>query len=251
MASFDIDSLLRFTPPRFMCQKCCALNLPPRPSFASKDPIACPVCQVKYLSTDDYRNWQFLEYLRKEAGTSIEFKNPIAHGQHLASIARHFRAKKEHYPPVRALFAFLLQAEQFVHFTTYGISHQFIGALKLAAQRVTIRGVVTNAASNAIRELKEFPNEAPRLQIQAFGSGDRVYDVPHQKLIVVDGLVAFKGSTNLTVSGWRKAERGLDLLEVVTDVDQVIKIHNEYFSPLWGQHSDCGDTIEMEHDIPF
>jgi len=115
---------------------------------------------------------------------------------------------------------------------------------------VPIRGVVTNAEGETVRELKEFPSEAPRLQIQVFGSGDRVYDVPHQKLIVVDGLVAFKGSANLTLSGWRKAEKGLDLLEVVTDVDQVIKLHNEYFAPLWGKHSDFSDTIEMS-DMPF
>jgi len=235
-----------------MCQKCCALNLPLRPSFAAKDPPVCPVCQVQYLATDEYRNWQITDYLQKEARTFITFKNPIAHGQALALIARNIRVKKEHYPPIRALYACLLQAEQFVHFTTYGISHQFIGALKLAAQRVPIRGVVTNAEGDTVRELKEFPSEAPRLQIQVFGSGDRVSDVPHQKLIAVDGLVAFKGSTNLTISGWRKAEKGLDLLEVVTDVDQVIKLHNEYFSPLWGKHSACANIIEMQSDdIPF
>jgi PLD-like domain len=246
-ASFDIDSLLQFSPPQYMCQKCCALNLPLPPSSLTEKPVVCPVCQVKYLPTNEYPTWALKEYLKEEGAALSSLKNPIVHGQALALIARNFRAKDEDYPPICALYACLLQAQQFVHFTTYGISYEFIGALKLAAQRVTIRGVVTNVNADAVRELTEFPSEAPRLRIAVFGSGDRVYDVPHQKLIVVDGLVAFKGSTNLTIPGWRKAQKGLDLLEMVTDVAQVIKLHNEYFSPLWGQHrhSDYGDTIKM------
>jgi hypothetical protein len=75
----------------------------------------------------------------------------------------------------------------------------------------------------------------------------------HQKLVIIDGLLAFKGSANLTLNGWRKAAKGLDLVEVVTDVNEVTQLHNEYFSPAWGQSSKHDDTIEMEDNshIPF
>lgn len=39
-------------------------------------------------------------------------------------------------------------------------------------------------------------------------SAQGVYDAPHQKIVIVDGLVAFKGSTNLTNAGavrWKPA----------------------------------------------
>jgi len=126
-----------------------------------------------------------------------------------------------------------------------------IGALKLAAQNVQIRAVVANVDEQARSELTDYNAEAPRLRVQTFPSDMSYQDYPHQKLIVVDGLLAFKGSVNLTMNGWRKAAQALDMLEVVTNVDEVRSLHNKYFSPLWGQLSDIGDTILMEMDIPF
>jgi hypothetical protein len=96
--------------------------------------------------------------------------------------------------------------------------------------------------------LKDYPDEAPSLRIHAFAES-RFREVPHQKLIVIDGLLAFKGSSNLTLSGWRKADKGLDIIEVVTDVGEVIRLHNEYFSPLWARSSEIMDSIAMEKDF--
>jgi phosphatidylserine/phosphatidylglycerophosphate/cardiolipin synthase-like enzyme len=64
---------------------------------------------------------------------------------------------------------------------------------------------------------------------------------PHQKLIVVDGLVAFKGSTNLTLNGRRKPTRGLDHVEFVTNINEVIDLHNRLFSPVWASFSKIGN----------
>jgi hypothetical protein len=141
--------------------------------------------------------------------------------------------------------------KQFIHFTTYNMSYQFIGALKLVSQRVPVRGIVAGADASTIWELKELPREAPRFQCQVFAESDAIRDFPHQKLIVVDGLVAIKGSTNLTLNGWRKVNQDLELLEVVTNVNSVIELNNRYFSPLWGKWSDVGDSIDMHDDMPF
>lgn len=35
---------------------------------------------------------------------------------------------------------------------------------------------------------------------------------PHQKVLVVDGLLAFKGSANLTTAGWRKAAEQCEII---------------------------------------
>ena len=62
---------------------------------------------------------------------------------------------------------------------------------------------------------------------------------------MIDGLIAFKGSANLTQTAWRKAERGYDQVEIITDVEQVINLHNRYFSPVWADLSEYGDTIRI------
>ena len=50
--------------------------------------------------------------------------------------------------------------------------------------------------------------------------------------MVVDGLGAFKGATNLTNSGLRRADRKLDISEVETDFAQVTYLNNKYVTPV-------------------
>jgi phosphatidylserine/phosphatidylglycerophosphate/cardiolipin synthase-like enzyme len=55
-------------------------------------------------------------------------------------------------------------------------------------------------------------------------------DPPHQKLIMIDGRLAFKGSANLTERSWRNAGRGRHHVEAVTNVAEVIALHNKFTS---------------------
>jgi hypothetical protein len=52
-------------------------------------------------------------------------------------------------------------------------------------------------------------------------------------LLIVDGLVAFKGSANLTNTGRRKADRGLNIHETITKYAKVTNLNNIYFAPVW------------------
>jgi hypothetical protein len=77
-------------------------------------------------------------------------------------------------------------------------------------------------------------------------------DEPHHKIVIIDGLIAFKGLANLTHTAWRSLSNGMDILEVVTETDEVIKLHNYFFSPLWAKRSNVKDEILMEdNDILF
>ncbi len=236
MDSFDLDALLRFTPPQHLCERCFAL--------LSDVEGCCPVCGVRYLATDEFPTISpYLDY----KGLGIGFDNLIDHCRDLAQIARSTReslaAPQAYYPPMRALFAALQAAERFVHFTTYGISALLLGALKLTAQRVDVRGVVSGVKSEAMaRELTDYTDEAPRMNIRLFPNESQYF--PHQKIIVIDGLLAFKGSANMTDFGWRKAALGREVIEPVTDVAEVVELHNRFFSPIWsGDASD--DKILM------
>jgi len=231
-------SLLRFTPPRFLCERCCALlvdisltasGLPGHaPSI-----FRCPACAIDYVTTDDCPNPA--DYLTMR-GLNITFHDLIGHSRRLAGIARQTRESlagaRPFYPPMRALLEALANAEHFVHFTTYGISALMLGAVKMTAQRVAVRGVISGVKQPALyQEVTSFIDEAPRLELRTFTSDNNYF--PHQKIIVIDGLLAFKGSANLTDFAWRKAAQGREVIEVVTDVAEVVELHNRFFSPIW------------------
>jgi phosphatidylserine/phosphatidylglycerophosphate/cardiolipin synthase-like enzyme len=90
------------------------------------------------------------------------------------------------------------------------------------------------------------------MKVHLVPSQDSTFDAPHQKLVVVDGLVAFKGSMNLTNAGMRRADRGLDVSEVVTNFKEVTALNNKYFAPVWKKltHPDS-DQVEIDELPPF
>lgn len=258
---FDIASLMNFSPAKYLCEKCLALWVD-TPDWTTSE-VACPVCHVKYIPTDEFRQYAVGEYLKSNS-LSIEFADLIGHSRTLASIATRTRnflslptgspgRTLNPYEPMRALFDALLNAKQFVHFVTFGCSPVLMGAIKMAAQRVPVRGIISNAQDSTKEEFVTHKDEAPKLSVRIFERSDRREDwqvAPHQKLIVVDGLLLFKGAANLTTDGWRKAARGLDVIEVETNVKEIIRFHNTYFSPVWTGFTSAQE-IQMLNDLPF
>jgi phosphatidylserine/phosphatidylglycerophosphate/cardiolipin synthase-like enzyme len=187
------------------------------------------------------------DYLRKR-GYALDFDNMLEHCKALAEVTLP-DAWSGSQAPLYTLLRTIGLAKHFVHFVSFGISEFFIGALKLAAQRVSVRGVVANVDERQLDELTTFAeSDTPydRFEIKHFlRQGEWWRESPHQKLIVIDGLVAFKGSANLTLTGWRKAMKGLDHVEVVTNVTEVIDLHNKLFSPVWAQFSKIGDAVKI------
>jgi hypothetical protein len=64
-------------------------------------------------------------------------------------------------------------------------------------------------------------------------------------------LLLFKGAANLTTDGWRKAARRLDVIEIETNVNEVMSFHNQYFSPLWAGFASYEEITMTGGDIPF
>lgn len=205
----------------------------------------CPLCGVRYVAEDYPETKEFMgaddtelainSYLRR-GGWTLDHRDLLTHATTLAEVIEQSRGGKfrpHAWPTMRTFFEVISRARYFVHFTTWGISHVMIGALKMASMRVPVYGFASNVEAHARVQLTEYPDEAPQLVAKVIPTREGIYDAPHQKILIIDGLVAFKGSTNLTTTGVRRADRGLDVSEVVTDYEQVTALNNKYFAPVW------------------
>ena len=172
MKNFDIESLVNFEPPKYLCYRCCALLYEAPSSFNKQNPH-CPVCGVEYLPSDDYKGWQVGKFLEQE-GLALDQKDLFTHSRDLARIAKRAREYfatlgtiKPHplYCPIRALLEAINAARSFVHFTSFGISHLFVGALKLASLHVNIRGIISGPDKNIIDELTKYRDETPNFYL--------------------------------------------------------------------------------------
>lgn len=199
----------------------------------------CAICEVKYdveILPDDGASWAAMtihDYFEKNK-LVIDHGDLLSHATALAEVVRSSRGRRNNpWPLTRTFFELTSRARYFVHFTSWGMSHKMIGALKMASMRVPVFGWASNVEAHVRAELTEYPDEAPNFTAKVFATDQLGWDAPHQKLVVIDGLIAFKGSTNLTNTGMRKADRGLDISEIVTDYAEVTKLNNEYFAPVW------------------
>jgi phospholipase D-like protein len=233
---------------------------------------SCTVCNVKYdveILPDPGDTWKpttVYGYFKQE-GLLIDHADLLSHATTLAEIVRESRGQRTHprhpallnfplpprdpWPTMRTFFEIVSRAKYFVHFCSYGMSHQLIGALKLASMRVPVYGFASNIEANTRAELTEYPTEAPNFTAKAISSEKTAFDVPHQKLVIVDGLVAFKGSANLTNAGLRKADRGLDLSETVTDYAEVTTLNNKLFAPVWRRITAPDEVFVADYKNPW
>ena len=248
--TLNILSLLNLEKPLAQCQKCLAIS--PGLSRNHKRQIYCSHCGVEYIVNSNFPIELVRSHFRKQRLYINDIDDIFGHCQRLASIAHRLQQNSPDYPPMRGLLEAQNQAQRFIHFTTYGISHQFIGGLKTTAQRIPVCGIVSVPPDQdwLLPELENYKNEAPNLEIKTVCASSRNWNkLPHQKLIVIDGLLAFKGSANLTLTAWRKAPQGYEEIEVVSDVENVINFHNRYFSPIWRQLSDYGERIAIANTL--
>jgi hypothetical protein len=192
-------------------------------------------------------------YLR-DWWSAIDFSELSRHRSRLLGASKLATGENPHMGTMmQGLFESLAAAKAFVHFMTWGISHLMLGALKLLSEQgVSVNGIVSGAHPSVIEEVT-IPalDESLMMNIVAFPRGDS-RRTPHQKLLVIDGLIAFKGSANLTTPGWRKAAEQLEIIEAVTDPAEIAKLHNLYFSKAWlrwgkNRLMSLDDEIIMQH----
>lgn len=150
--------------------------------------------------------------------------------------------KKGMYSPRDALYEILSAASCFVHFVTYGISINILKDFtEKTKQNVIIRGLIANVKDQQTKQLEDLQQKLSLKRLafhlyseSGFQRKTNEYP-PHQKLIIVDGLLAFVSSANLTNAGWKKLNNRREFLDIVTNISKVQSLHNQLFSSIWAE----------------
>jgi hypothetical protein len=224
VASFDISSLPKFHPPTHRCLRCGALFS--RGDFGSSTEFTCPICKLRY--TNPRRDWSQLQF-------TIE--KPLEHAAELAGVATlAVTGGNWSVTPLWGLTEAILRAQRFVHFTTWSIDTTMISMLRVASHRIEVCGVIGGPVNEYnLDELKAGAGGPPwqclNLLHATSPAESLIRSGPHQKVWIIDGMLAFHGSTNATASAWRRAGQNLDEVSAATDLDDVRELNAKYFAP--------------------
>jgi hypothetical protein len=180
----------------------------------------CPVCQTMSVVKLDRLN-DTLQAFAKE--TEAEFPS------------MRFDDSRPEYRPLNYLIQALNKAKYFIHVVTESIDGFFLGilAMKYFEHDIEMRVIVWHP-QRIYQDLKRlmdhsiiFKGYEHRERPLARGILVATVSEAHQKLIVIDGCIAFKGSANATLDGWtRKGE----LIEFVTDPLDLRQLNRDYFA---------------------
>lgn len=250
--TFDIASLLDYNPPAFRCPRCLGIMEQYESVFSltEDDSDCCPTCSAKYRhyrgsTSEGVRDTQEWKAYLGDQSLLIRFDDPLEHGRQLgiqsAALLDSFSSNSSS-PPLRLLLDLLSKAQSFVHVITWSLDSVMVGVLKMLAVRVPIAVIATSVHETTRSQLQEFPDEHPLLTSYCPRRSD---DGWHQKLVVVDGLVAVTGSANFTTRAYRKADLSREHVEVVTDLAQVRELNNQLFSRQWHELGGSVDRVDL------
>jgi phosphatidylserine/phosphatidylglycerophosphate/cardiolipin synthase-like enzyme len=135
-------------------------------------------------------------------------------------------------PRISHLLSALANAQHYIHFISWGMSSSLAVALKMASHRVSVFGIVSGAEyQGTLDELVRYVADGYQ-QIHVLTKDQDWSRMPGQKLVVVDGILAFHGSANMTLQGWRKAQNGRNRIDVALG-RAARDLNNRYFAPAW------------------
>ena len=231
--SFDIASFADWNPPFYLCQRC-------RSIYTAGD---------QGIEKEYTERHTKVQKICKTCGATENFNEisrSVSDVQKLARIARRlppYSSVERMSSPLASLHQSLGLTRHFVHFLTYSIDTAFLGALSILVQNgVQVRGIVGNRCHEIITSTSETFMQEFWLDfvIAMEGYNTHSVDINHTKLIIIDGLLAFHGSANLTMNGWAKASGGSmsESVQVTANTAKVIEWNNKMFAKKWEPHRD-------------
>lgn len=146
-----------------------------------------------------------------------------------------FDDSRPQYRPLNHLIEALTMGKHFIHVVTESIDKFFLGmlALKFYEKDIEIHILVWHP-NKLYEDLSKLWKHSVLLKgyergNRPFTRGIQIKTVSkaHQKMVIIDGQIAFKGSANATLDGW--TEQG-NIIEFSTDLNDIQILNRNYFS---------------------
>ncbi len=146
-----------------------------------------------------------------------------------------FDDPRPQYRPLNYLIQAINRTKHFIHIVTESIDGFFIGMLstKFFESDVDIHLIVWHP-QKMYPDLKRLMEHSVFVKgyergIRPFARGILVETIAdaHQKLVILDGLVAFYGSANATLDGWTRQG---ELIKFTTDLDEIQELNRNFFA---------------------
>ncbi|MBE9242580.1 phospholipase D-like domain-containing protein [Synechocystis salina] len=178
--------------------------------------LVCPICQ--------YEN-AFLYCDNKIDDYTLENVYQIATGLSQLKDTCNPSIKNINKTPLVSLLELLTMSSKFIHICTYSFDIPMLFILKTVSIKIPVVLIFNEKVNNSwlLEEISRSNKEDKNLSI---------YQVPrdHQKLIVIDGLIAIKGSQNFTSRAWRNLEDNKEIADFESDVTKVRELNNSFFA---------------------
>lgn len=234
----DLISLASFHPEQTICPNCRASYQRAWDLIGGDKFFTCRICTHR-LGRLSSHGQLFLElqqrgYILAErlAPTWDSQEHFLSHLNGLGRIAQSIEERGV--KGVETLEKLLGHARLYVHFLTYGaVSAPILRLLVHTSRRIPIVGVIANSSKRRRETQREAIPRSTLLNLRVVGAEDSLVQMPHGKLLIIDGMLAITGSLNLSVVGWERARRGLEIVHVLSVPDEVIALNNRFFAPAW------------------
>lgn len=180
----------------------------------------CPVCKEAVLNIS--RRSPLQEFNEPQLKEWIEELNESFPSGRLDD-------RRPQYAPLNWLVETFHWASYFIHITTATPPDDFfLGmlALKQAMYRHCYIRILTWRGKKNFQTLDMLGQSGFLPGVFTIGMEMETVPQLHQKLIIVDGLVAFKGSANATLTSWTREG---ELIEFTTNPSEVKALNDEYF----------------------
>jgi hypothetical protein len=254
---FDLISWYRHRPADSMCENCRAVYVRGAAGESSsyrdvvwKGKLLKPECRVCGLKVDQENESVFVRRPGDDNEPDLYELAAVAASLPPTSSLKSFR-----FEPLASLFKAINAARWFIHFTTYSLDSTILGALRMASHRAQVRGIVGKLNDFDQRALESMNADNPAdvtsdFLILSRSSKTPMIDGVHSKLIIIDGVLAIKGSANLTVNGFIKAgkDSASEIVEAVSVPNEVLRLNNTYFARHWGENT---PQVTVESFLPF
>jgi hypothetical protein len=146
-----------------------------------------------------------------------------------------FDDPRPQYRPLNYLIKSLNRTKHFIHIVTESIDSFFMGmlAMKHFESDIEITVIVWHP-QKMYPDLERMMEHSTFVKgyekaFRPFARGIRIITLSetHQKLIILDGCLAFYGSANATFDGW---SREGELIKFTTDINEIRDLNHKYFS---------------------